>query len=140
MPLFQAKDGWVVPWREPAALCGVGNRRSDEFLISRLTGGFPDVSRRTRHLSCRHPHSVPDQHVAARRPRQTNLPRGRDRSRRDLAVEIHRGVLAGLSGGGPSRDNKKPRRWPGLLRDRNARAFSSEVDTGSREENASKKE
>jgi len=28
-----------------------------------------------------------------RRPRQTDLPRRRDRPRRDLSVEIHRGVL-----------------------------------------------
>src|ERR1700756_2856394 len=45
------------------------------------------------YFPCHYPRSLPRQYVADRRPRQADLPRGRDRSRRDLAAEIHCGVL-----------------------------------------------
>src|SRR5580693_592721 len=97
-------------------------------------GGFLDACQRTRHLPGGYSRSLFDQHVAARCPRQADRAGGGDHPRRDLAAEIHRGVLAMspaaptvviASGAKQSRDC--PRRRSGLLR-----RFASRNDGGNR--------
>src|SRR5258705_1955555 len=56
--------------------------------------GGPHACQRTHHVSRRHTYPLSHQHAAARRPRQADRAGRCDRAGRDLAAEIHRGVLA----------------------------------------------
>src|SRR6202043_2856008 len=58
-----------------------------------LQGGT-DACQCADHVSGRYSHSLPDQPVADRRPRQADRACRRDHPRRDLVAEIYRGVLA----------------------------------------------
>src|SRR5258708_5383656 len=85
------RDSWF-PATEPGAIRHVNENLTAPF--NKWPRGAPHACQRTDHVSRRYPDPLSHQHVAARRPRQADLPRRRDRARRDLAAEIHRGVLA----------------------------------------------
>src|ERR1700751_762881 len=110
---------------EPAPLWRVDNGVAISFGVY---WGKTNACKCTGHLSRRYSHSLSDQSVAARRPRQANRACHRDHPRRDFAAQIYRGVLsarvfeprdaAGCSIPAlPSRfwSMKKPRQTPGLL-------------------------